>query len=771
MAQDALTFRRVSLRRTSQKPDESFIRDFQRQFGSIATRSYSPQTPLRDPADHAVPQDADPADHVPRPDSISVEHSPVQFLSPITRQNCSCAVSGSRMCTVLHSPAGDLHTPAHDCNASSTPWTWNRASNLDAQPSDELMTDGHHVQPDARYPNHPLQNINPLLSQLTHSPEPFLRRRSEYDSLGLLTHGNVFHQGTFDPVLGFLPTPLQSLMGVSDPADLHSKADPLHGPLPHDTVAFEPRHRAQESPALRYRVTLHAPTATYNQTREIPVTYLNRCQPYLISVTDTRPPSFRVQPARYRTYVRISFDNPAQREDPLGSWRLWRDGRGLSEARKRDGKLSAVEFVNVRNDGFREEGAAHVELQHSSFDGFCVEWTVDPHAVRVGCEMHVAFNCLSTDFSLSKGVKGAPLRLCAKTELVSQGLIQQPGAPNSTEICYCKVKVFRDHGAERKLSNDTIHLRRAIRKMEEKIAEAEFYNTKAPGKKKRVRVPLASRPSEHILESVDAEPSSSRVPRRAHSFSTGEDLYQELLDLRKVFSSSQPTSVLSLRGSDQDDPDQFPVELSSGTSSPKPPARSATQSEMPSEMNTDTEWMDMLQDQADDDTNSPYQGSDAAAARSNLQTPANDPGGQAIENVPIRSRGSNQGKAGKSPLHPSCAELSNRSLSHSRMFLCPLPSQRSDRRILPRTIPDGTHRDESKKPALESARHLAGAHHPSHPREPGRPAHHHRRHRCPRDTRGTGHDSGIRAGGRHHPSGVGCRSVPILLIPCSGLFD
>ncbi|PLB49751.1 hypothetical protein P170DRAFT_192213 [Aspergillus steynii IBT 23096] len=596
-------------RRTAQKPDESFIRDFQRQFGSVASRSYSPQTPVRDPADHAVPQvpeEPQDADHVPK-DSVMADQSPVQFLSPITRQNCSCSLAGSRMCTVLHSPAGDLHTPAHDCNGSTNPWIWSRISNLDANLSDEPLP-GHPLQS-----HHPLNFIDPMLSGLTNSPEPFLRRHSEYDSLGLLTQGNVFHQ------------------------DIPSKPDSLHGPLPHDPeVALD--HRSQDSPALRYRVTLHAPTATFNQTREIPVTYLNRCQPYLISVTDTRPPSFRVHPARYRTYVRISFDNAAQREDPTGSWRLWRDGRGLSEARKRDGKLSAVEFVNVRNDGFREEGAAHVELQGSSFDGFCVEWTVDPHAVRVGCEMHVAFNCLSTDFSLSKGVKGAPLRLCAKTELVSQGLIQQPGAPSSTEICYCKVKVFRDHGAERKLSNDTIHLRRAIRKMEEKIAEAEFYNTKAPGKKKRVRVPLSSRPSEHLLESVDAEPSSSRVPRRAHSFSTGEDLYQELFELRKVFTSSQPTSVLSLRASDQDDPDQFPVELSSGTSSPKPPARSATQSEMPSEMNTDTEWMEMLEDRGDE--TSGYPGSDVP--RSSLQTPAND--GQTLENVPIRSRGGH-GKA------------------------------------------------------------------------------------------------------------------------------
>ena len=73
------------------------------------------------------------------------------------------------------------------------------------------------------------------------------------------------------------------------------------------------------------------------------------------------------------------------------------------------------------------------------------------------------FNFLSTDFSLSKGVKGIPVRLCAKIELLSPG--EEVGAIYEAEVCYCKVKVFRDHGAERKLSNDVAYVTKAIERL------------------------------------------------------------------------------------------------------------------------------------------------------------------------------------------------------------------------------------------------------------------------------------------------------------------
>jgi hypothetical protein len=60
------------------------------------------------------------------------------------------------------------------------------------------------------------------------------------------------------------------------------------------------------------------------------------------------------------------------------------------------------------------------------------------------------FNFVSTDFTRVKGVKGVPVRLCIKTEML-QSNDRNKTVINEPERCYSLVKVLRDHGAERKL--------------------------------------------------------------------------------------------------------------------------------------------------------------------------------------------------------------------------------------------------------------------------------------------------------------------------------
>src|SRR5207247_1252986 len=109
-----------------------------------------------------------------------------------------------------------------------------------------------------------------------------------------------------------------------------------------------------------------------------------------------------------------------------------------------------------------------------------VIWTPGSHGAAE-CNIAVRFNFLSTDFSHSKGVKGIPVRLCAKTSTV---VGQKPETEAVQEICYGKVKLFRDHGAERKLSNDVMHVKKTIDKLKQQIAQAES-GIKDVGKRKR----------------------------------------------------------------------------------------------------------------------------------------------------------------------------------------------------------------------------------------------------------------------------------------------
>jgi len=78
---------------------------------------------------------------------------------------------------------------------------------------------------------------------------------------------------------------------------------------------------------------------------------------------------------------------------------------------------------------------------------------------------------LHYNLTIQFSVKGIPLRLCAKTELLS---LQSSGDPHESEVCYCKVKLFRDHGAERKLSNDLQHVRKSIEKLEQQIKDVKL---------------------------------------------------------------------------------------------------------------------------------------------------------------------------------------------------------------------------------------------------------------------------------------------------------
>jgi len=291
---------------------------------------------------------------------------------------------------------------------------------------------------------------------------------------------------------------------------------------------------------------------------EIPVTYLNKGQAYAISIVDTQPPPPSAMPSRYRTFIRISFHDETQRSRPAGCWQLWKDGRGTSEAHHRGGKLQAVEHVESQANGDDDKKKkAKVTLEGSSFDGFSVSWspTVSGAAET---SVSVRFNFLSTDFSHSKGVKGIPVRLCAKTELISSG---SPGPPTDSEpeISYCKVKLFRDHGAERKLSNDIVHVKKTIEKLKQQASQTEgITGMKHSGKKAKKEEDMG-KPGKAPKHKRTWSMSSANSVAGIRSLE--EDTNAKLQAMQDMFSSTRPVSVLYLRGEEADDPDLFPVRL------------------------------------------------------------------------------------------------------------------------------------------------------------------------------------------------------------------
>ena len=311
---------------------------------------------------------------------------------------------------------------------------------------------------------------------------------------------------------------------------------------------------------LRYRVTLNAPTAMVKTATEIPISYLNKGQAYAITISDNVKPHQSVGPVKYRTVIRISFEDEQQRQRPSACWQLWKEGRGLAEAHQRGGRLQAVEYVDPNQSGDGERKPPKVELEMASFDSFAVTWSPVNGSSTADCTVAVRFNFLSTDFSHSKGVKGIPVRLCAKTELISSGTPESP--PGSiAEVCFCKVKLFRDHGAERKLSNDIAHIKKTIDKLKQQVSQVEA-GVKDVGKRKRSDL-VARQPTSHKPGKVQKHKRTWSVSSQGSNGqpTMEDDLHMKLATMQDMFSSTRPVSVLYLRGAKQDDPDLYPVTL------------------------------------------------------------------------------------------------------------------------------------------------------------------------------------------------------------------
>ncbi|KAK5092509.1 hypothetical protein LTR70_001911 [Exophiala xenobiotica] len=462
--------------------------------------------------------------------------------------------------TLWHSSAaGDLHTPG--ALGMNTPLSLPQSMHA-MHASDPTMHFGH-FNPQML---HPQQAFQDAFHPHSHHQQQHLQSQHNYAPPGLfLQHQDSGYVAVDDSSKG--PTPNQDEMQsvhqklAPPPMQQHDSGVSMSAYASSEkyvpTADFT--HDSDRMTRFRYHTTLNAPTAMVRSSDEIPVTYLNKGQAYTMSIYDALPSS-GASNVRYRTYVRIGFEDEQQRARPGACWQLWREGRGSNEAHQRGGKLLAVEYVDPNQGGDDETRKPQIELERASFDGFVVNWFPNIRANGVAdCSISVRFNFLSTDFSHSKGVKGIPVRLCAKTEL----LTQLPDASNNEpEVCFAKVKLFRDHGAERKLSNDIAHVKKSIDKLKQQIQQAEA-GMGTIGKRKRsgsMAKGAASRSklSKHKRSwSADSDAEAGRI-------SAEEDLHMKLAGLQDMFSSTRPMSVLYLKGDPEDDPDLCPVKLTSG---------------------------------------------------------------------------------------------------------------------------------------------------------------------------------------------------------------
>ncbi|KAL0142167.1 CP2 transcription factor-domain-containing protein, partial [Mucor lusitanicus] len=203
---------------------------------------------------------------------------------------------------------------------------------------------------------------------------------------------------------------------------------------------------ASKNMPFQFNAVLHAPTAVTKKHDEQPVTYLNRGQAYLLDLQSTTTDS------TLTSTISIAFHEASHRQIAENYWKYWiSQQENPNEARAID--LDVNQTTGVYN------------IRLVSFDRISFDWQG-----RFGAKVYVRFNCLSTDFSRIKGVKGIPMRAIVETtglHYVSlpndsqayKGTFERTTANNVEgydykESCYCKIKLFRDKGAERKNKDD-----------------------------------------------------------------------------------------------------------------------------------------------------------------------------------------------------------------------------------------------------------------------------------------------------------------------------
>ena len=214
------------------------------------------------------------------------------------------------------------------------------------------------------------------------------------------------------------------------------------------------RSQADSSPRVQiakqyspfgFHNTLEAPTAQWVRRDEDRCTYLNKGQFYGVTLEYRPNPTepFHGDMASVKSVVMLVFRDAKNPEDEVNAWEFWHQRQPTSKQR----------IIDAETNNMSEECGIQ-QIEDVSYNAIAVYW----NPLQKPAFISIAVQCLSTDFSLQKGVKGLPLHLQVDTYVKNPA----DGEYDIVHRGYCQVKVFCDKGAERKFRQEE---RRASRKV------------------------------------------------------------------------------------------------------------------------------------------------------------------------------------------------------------------------------------------------------------------------------------------------------------------
>ncbi|XP_073341642.1 grainyhead-like protein 2 homolog isoform X2 [Pagrus major] len=210
-----------------------------------------------------------------------------------------------------------------------------------------------------------------------------------------------------------------------------------------DAVEGEMYHRSPSSGADEFHYSLGPPDDSFHYSLEAsmslrprqgegPMAYLNRGQFYALTLSKTSFTSSLCQPrGKVRSVIMVVFGEEKCRDEQLKNWKYW-------HSRQHTAKQRVLDIAD-----YKESFSTIGNVEEIAYNAVSFTWDVSEEA-----KVFISVNCLSTDFSSQKGVKGMPLIIQIDTYSYNSC------SSRPIHRAFTQIKVFCDKGAERKLRDE-----------------------------------------------------------------------------------------------------------------------------------------------------------------------------------------------------------------------------------------------------------------------------------------------------------------------------
>ncbi|XP_053287834.1 grainyhead-like protein 2 homolog isoform X5 [Pleuronectes platessa] len=175
---------------------------------------------------------------------------------------------------------------------------------------------------------------------------------------------------------------------------------------------------------------------------EGPMAYLNRGQFYALTLSEIAFSSTQRQHrGKVRSVIMVVFGEEKCRDEQLKNWKYW-------HSRQHTAKQRVLDIAD-----YKESFSTIGNVEEIAYNAVSFTWDVSDEA-----KVFISVNCLSTDFSSQKGVKGMPLIIQIDTYSYNSC------SSRPIHRAFSEIKVFCDKGAERKLRDEEKkHLRKRVK--------------------------------------------------------------------------------------------------------------------------------------------------------------------------------------------------------------------------------------------------------------------------------------------------------------------